>query len=244
MNGEKHTAPWELIWEPEHVGRFWDWWGGNPALEHHYFSKRNGDSVVSQIRRFIPLRGLVVDLGAGPGYLVDRLLQRGVKTMGFDTSPKSVALMNERFEGNSNFLGAQVSAVDSIPLADASADIVILVETIEHLSDDVLDGVLSETRRITRPGGYIVVTTPNEEDLANLKVMCPNCGCVFHMYQHVRSWSAETLARRMQSCGYVKVICKPTLFSFLSSPLRHFHRLAYLALGKTLPHLLYVGRAS
>jgi SAM-dependent methyltransferase len=49
------------------------------------------------------------------------------------------------------------------PLDDASASAVVAIETIEHLENP--RALLREMARIVRPGGWIVVTTPNQLSL-------------------------------------------------------------------------------
>jgi 2-polyprenyl-3-methyl-5-hydroxy-6-metoxy-1,4-benzoquinol methylase len=130
----------------------------------------------------------------------------------------------------------------TVPVDDASADIVFLIETVEHLGDNVVDGILSETSRITKPGGYVVMTTPNDENLDESKIMCPDCGCVFHTYQHMRSWTPPSLSNYVLKYGFREVNCQPTLFSTLPYWMWLFYRLAYALLGRKLPHLLYIGQ--
>jgi SAM-dependent methyltransferase len=242
MKAEKEFKPWRLNWTPEYIERFWDWWGSNPALLKHYFSKRNGASILDQIRRHVRFAGIVVDLGAGPGYIVDLLVKRGVTTLAVDTSPDSLAALEQRMEGFGNFLGTKVSRPDQIPIENNLADAVLLIETIEHLGDGILQSILNETYRIIKPGGWLAITTPNDENLAELETICPHCGCIYHSYQHMRSWSPDVLKQYMAKIGFVEVVCKPTLFSFLPYLLRPFHRFAYSILGVKLPHLLYIGR--
>lgn len=49
--------------------------------------------------------------------------------------------------------------LDRLPFASGSVDVVILSEVIEHLVDT--DEALAELHRVLRPGGHLIVTTPN-----------------------------------------------------------------------------------
>ncbi|HEY3310225.1 MAG TPA: class I SAM-dependent methyltransferase [Anaerolineales bacterium] len=242
MKENDEFRPWRLVWTPKHIARFWNWWGSNPALRKHYFSKRNGDSVLNQINRHVHFSGTVVDLGSGPGYIVDLLIKRGVQTLAVDTSLDSLTILEQRLKGSAYFLGTKVSNVDSIPLEDEYANGVLLIETVEHLTDDSLQRLLKEIYRIIKPGGWVAITTPNDEDLAELEIICPDCGCVYHTYQHLRSWSKSTLEPYLANIGFTCVVNKPTLFSSLPILFRPFHKFAYFVLGVKLPHLLYIGQ--
>ena len=50
-------------------------------------------------------------------------------------------------------------AARSLPVADGAADVVIMSELIEHLVDP--DGAVAEVRRVLRPGGSLLLSTPN-----------------------------------------------------------------------------------
>jgi SAM-dependent methyltransferase len=47
----------------------------------------------------------------------------------------------------------------SLPIGDGAADVVIMSELIEHLVDP--DGAVAEVRRVLRPGGSLLLSTPN-----------------------------------------------------------------------------------
>jgi len=56
---------------------------------------------------------------------------------------------------------------------------VLLIEVVEHLKSDILDATLREIHRIMRPGGVLLITTPNNEDLSRSMKFCPDCGAIF-----------------------------------------------------------------
>jgi ubiquinone/menaquinone biosynthesis C-methylase UbiE len=51
------------------------------------------------------------------------------------------------------------ASVTRLPVADGAADVVIMSELIEHLVDP--DGAVAEVRRVLRPGGSLLLSTPN-----------------------------------------------------------------------------------
>ena len=97
----------------------------------------------------------IVDVGCGEGtatYLVKRL-DPGNTVIGIDWS--AMALRQARARG---VLAVQ-GGIDSLPLPDASVDVVIMSELIEHLVDT--DAAAEEARRVLRPGGTLLLSTPN-----------------------------------------------------------------------------------
>lgn len=235
--------PWRLRWTAEHIRRFWDWYAQHSSLRDEYFSRSVGHSMLDEVRRHIPISGLVVDLGAGPGFITEHLLAAGHQTIAIDSSSASVEALQQRFAGHPQFRGAQVSE-GRIPLEDATADVVLLIETIEHIEVAESLALLSDVHRVLRPNGHLVMTTPNHENLTQNEVMCPDCGCVFHRMQHVRSFSPEELAAVAEQASFRTLTVRATYFS----PLRGLHRrLEGVRRGiehRGYPHLLYIGRRS
>ena len=127
---------------------------------------------------------------------------------------------------------------------------VFFLETVEHLPDTKLLPTLGEIRRILKTDGVLICSTRNEENLLKNKVLCPDCGCVFHRMQHVRSFSAEILTKSMEGCGFKTIYCNGVfLFDFLDglyfSMKRLMRKCRDLLLGDPAgPNLIYIGRKS
>lgn len=235
--------PHEIEWSPDQVTRFWNWMAEQPAMQEVYFSRMRGDAILGAVNRHVILKNkTILDLGSGPGYLTDKLLARGARVIAADTSAESVAALQRRLNSQPNFLGAHTSTSTSVPLASEMFDVIFSIETIEHLDDRVLTSLLNEAHRMLKLAGKVVITTPNDEDLAREKVLCPNCGSVFHTMQHQRSWTAATLKQRMLEHNFQTVRCEATVFSLLPPLLRPLNRLALAANQMKMPHLLYIGK--
>lgn len=237
----------EVEWTPEAIRRFWDFYGGNPAAEDSYFGKKFGPRVVGLARRWRALADPVVDMGCGPGYLTEELLRRGCRVRGFDASPQSVERLRERLGGRPGFLGAEVGALDAIPLDDRAAGTLFLIEVLEHFAPDQRERALYEVARVVRPGGHLVLTVPNEEDLDAKKVACPECGCIFHRVQHLQSLDVALVSSLLDRCGFEPRFV--SALNFRHFPDRAFHGLVRLAVrrlpalgGRGAPHLMAIGR--
>ena len=102
-------------------------------------------------RLAVPPGARVLDAPCGSGSLTLALLDAGFDAWGADVDPAATKRLGERF------LAADLGA--GIPCADQSVDLVLSVEGIEHLENSF--AFLREVRRVLRPGGRLVLTTPN-----------------------------------------------------------------------------------
>ncbi|MCI0400175.1 MAG: methyltransferase domain-containing protein [Gammaproteobacteria bacterium] len=93
----------------------------------------------------------VLDVGAGRGGLCRRLLEAGYSVQACDLFPD-----------NFDVSGVQCQRVDAtgrLPYADASLDLVLAIELIEHLENH--RALFNEVSRVLRPGGTFAFSTPN-----------------------------------------------------------------------------------
>ncbi len=102
----------------------------------------------------------VLDIACGEGYGSALLAQTARSVTGVDVDPKAVAHAEAKYGGaNARFLHGECVA---IPVGDASVDVVVSFETIEHISEHEI--FLSEIRRVLRPGGLVLISTPEREN--------------------------------------------------------------------------------
>src|SRR3954470_1134167 len=99
----------------------------------------------------------VLDLGCGPGFYVQDLLERvgaDGSVTGVDAAPAMVAMTTQRVAGAVNVRVLEGGA-DAIPLGDASVDRALSVQVFEYVAD--VPHALAELRRVVRPGGRVVI---------------------------------------------------------------------------------------
>ena len=121
---------------------------------------------MSLVRRYVAeratqakARGVAVDLGCGPGYLVVEMARRapGLQVTGVDLSEEMLTEAEDyaRQHDMSEAVSFRKGDVQQIPFADGSVDLVVSTFSLHHWSDPV--AVLDEVDRVLRPGGSFLV---------------------------------------------------------------------------------------
>lgn len=133
----------------------------------------------------------VLNIGIGNGALERLALAKGVDIWSLDPSERAVERLRERLG-----LVEQIHCgySQAMPFAENGFDAVVMSEVLEHLDDNVLQATLQEVHRVLRPGGRFIGTVPARENLADLQIVCPQCGIQFHRWGHVRSFDVKTLS--------------------------------------------------
>lgn len=168
--------------------------------------------------------GRLVEIGCGSGDFLSRAEALGWKVLGIEPDASAAVAASSR--GLEVFNGT----VETAGLPEGYADAVVMKDVIEHLYDPV--STLKECRRLLKPGGRLVIRTPNSESLGHRK---------FGAYwmpldppRHLWVFSAEALGRLVERAGF-------TLSELRSSPRRaisHYNASALIVrdgdlIGKT-----------
>jgi 2-polyprenyl-3-methyl-5-hydroxy-6-metoxy-1,4-benzoquinol methylase len=88
-----------------------------------------------------------------------------------------------------------------LPLGDSSFDLVVCAEVIEHVRDVQL--LLSEARRVLRPGGALAVTTPAHGRADGLAILTRGFERSFDpLSPHLRFLTRRSLAALLEALGF------------------------------------------
>jgi ubiquinone/menaquinone biosynthesis C-methylase UbiE len=99
----------------------------------------------------------VLDVGCNTGYGTIRFLSVARRVVGVDVSPAAIDAARARsVDGRPEFI---LTDGPQLPFADASFDLVSSFQVLEHVPDAV--AYLREIARVTRPGGEVILATPN-----------------------------------------------------------------------------------
>ncbi len=102
-------------------------------------------------------QGLLLEIGASQANMSLLLAEAGHRTVALDNSEQSLQYALQKWEHGP--LSVLTGDAQRLPLGDATVDVVMLPEVIEHLPDPLQ--ALIEARRVVKPTGRIVLTTPN-----------------------------------------------------------------------------------
>jgi ubiquinone/menaquinone biosynthesis C-methylase UbiE len=109
------------------------------------------------MEEFLPLTGKrIIDCGCGAGGYVIEFLKRGADAYGIEYSAQKVEQYKREARQPERVNTGNLEAID---LPSASFDIALLNEVLEHVPDD--RAALRETFRILKPGGTLVIFSPN-----------------------------------------------------------------------------------
>lgn len=137
------------IW-PENIIPGWhSFFAVNHHLTRYYFSLK-----------FIKKSDLVLDAACGSGYGSQILAQKAKKVFSIDKSKKILCLAKLKYRAK-NIVYQEMDCCQNLVFKDSAFDKVISFETIEHLPDP--EKFLSEVKRILKPKGLFIISTPNQE---------------------------------------------------------------------------------
>lgn len=153
----------------------------------------------------------IADIGCGNGIFANYIVEKNkkIKVMGVDESVSALKYVNtQKKEGN----------IISLPLRNQEFDLIAALEVIEHLSAEDYKLALKELSRVSKK--YILISVPNNENLRNNFIECPECHSQFSRSFHKRSFNQKKLNSLFMengfNCEYVKKLGKNREYVIIS----------------------------
>jgi 2-polyprenyl-3-methyl-5-hydroxy-6-metoxy-1,4-benzoquinol methylase len=149
--------------------------------------------VLSHLERYVD-PGRLLDVGAGPGFLVHVAGLRGWQAEGLDVNPWSAAYARDQ-------VGVQVqhAALEEAAFPDDHFDAVTMLDLLEHVADP--SEKIAEAARITRPAGVIALLTPDAGSMAT-RLIGSRWPEAQRVPEHVNLFSVKGLSELLQRNGW------------------------------------------
>ncbi len=160
----------------------------------------------------------VLDLGAGFGALALYCAHLGAEVVAVDPNGQRLAVSLEIAERRGLAVSPVIAHAQSLPLADASVDLVIANNSLCYIVErDAHRLALSEMLRVLRPGGRLIVRNPNRlhprdpfTGLPLLGLLAPGAadrafGAIGRHRSHVRLYSPGGAVRLLRRAGFSQV---------------------------------------
>ena len=177
MYGEEYYASWGIEGEEESLPA---------AMKKQTFTAR-----LEKLPSSLAV-GRVLDVGCATGFFLEVASDAGWEAHGVELSPFAAKVAQRKF-GSRIFNGT----LEQATFPDGYFDLVTLSDLIEHVPDP--DGFLDEVRRILKPGGCVMVVTPNVQSVSALLM-----GKLWSHYkaEHLLYFTPHTLRTLLERHGF------------------------------------------
>ncbi len=162
--------------------------------------RRGGAYLRRVVQRHFPenRNATILDLGCGYGSLIYHARQAGyVNVVGVDRSPQQL-VEAQRLGIEGIVEGDILEYLDSV--ADASQDVVISFDVIEHFTRDELLPFVDEVRRVLKEGGRWIIHTPNGESPMSNRIR-------YGDLTHEQAFTRTSLGQLLLSSGFRSLEC-------------------------------------
>ena len=126
--------------------------------DRHWWYRGRRRIIRAELDRLpLPANASVLDAGCGSGRTLEELSPYG-DVYGIELDPGAADVARARGRGE-----VQIGRLEELPWEDGRFDLITCLDVIEHTPDD--RATLRELRRVSRPGGFLLVTVPAYQGL-------------------------------------------------------------------------------
>jgi 2-polyprenyl-3-methyl-5-hydroxy-6-metoxy-1,4-benzoquinol methylase len=223
------------------------------GLLAHYYGYRNGNSaafdrIVGSLIYFHPGRladtifsvfylnaiphGRLLEIGCGSGRMLKSMQEKGWDVVGVDPDP--IAIKNAKSKGLIVYQGILADQ----KFSDDSFDAIALSHVIEHVPDPL--SLLKECERILKPGGHLVLITPNINSLCHR--LYKSDWRSLEPPRHLHVFNLATLKQVSQRAGFNHIKLETTIRdannTFIAS--RALQRHGFHVMGSKQPLIIQI----
>jgi ubiquinone/menaquinone biosynthesis C-methylase UbiE len=149
------------------------------AYNAEYYSERitnKSKKHMMKYMKFLRKRSSLklLDVGCGEGYYVRDAIEEGIDAYGIDISTHALENALAEVQDRITF-----GSITKIPFGDEEFDVMTAFDVIEHVHPKDTSNMIQEIRRVLKPDGIIIITTPSSNfggwvyDLTHINVRPP-----------------------------------------------------------------------
>lgn len=134
----------------------------------------------SILKHVLPLKGKILEVGTGRGYMTLALAEAGYSITSIDNSKENqkAALLNAKYYNIEDRINFKIDDACNLSFKDNSFDMLVCTFLMHHLKEP--DKAVDEFLRVVKPGGQIVLSEYNKEGLNIVNEIYSQEGKVHH----------------------------------------------------------------
>ena len=227
-----------LEWTDELVGNLWQFYAATEP--HNYYAARFGKALFAAIEEYLPAEGMFVDYGCGSGDMT-ALLASKRPALAVDIAP-TLEETQPKLEAMTTAHPIDFMEMDAVTAPQQKVGALFMLEVIEHLLPHWQENTFSNIRTLVPKGSVAVISTPNDENVRKAMTCCPVTRTYYHKYQHMRTFTAASLAETMEAEGFETVSCDAYNLGMVTPYAKVRQAIRTMRGNAATPHLIYVGR--
>ena len=137
----------------------------------------------------------LLDIGCGEGFFLFNACKFGYVTKGVELSQDAAAYARNEFG-----LDVEAKPFEELRFPENHFDVVTLWQVLEHMLYPLM--VLKEVHRILRPGGMLVITTPDIEKMP-ARILKKRWWCITRL--HINQFTTKTLKNILENAGFKNI---------------------------------------
>lgn len=184
------------IWKRYSPTYFWDeYMPAHHADDGVYrgdIHRKRAQSILSLLQPH-KLQGKLLEVGCAAGFFLKVAKEDGWDVTGIEIMSPAVKYGQETLE-----LDIHEGTLMDVSLPDASFDVVVLIETVEHLLDPLAN--LELVFSLLRPGGVVLVAVPNQDSI--MRSVLGSDWSVLSPAEHLYYFTESTMSQLLEKAGF------------------------------------------
>lgn len=149
--------------------------------------------------------GRLLEIGTGAGLFLKAFARAGWDTLGVEVNAEAAAFARDQLG-----LDVRTQYAETLDVSPGSFDAVAIMDVIEHVPNPA--ATVETARRLLRPGGLLLVQTPNLDALSRLALGAP--WAVLSPVEHLYYFTEQTLNALLLRAGFAQVTFAWTFAGF------------------------------